>query len=75
MVNNKIRLVTRHRRAPVGNHSKPIELWSDKVVNQKIHYIHMNPVVAGFVTSPEHWKYSSAKNYNGLADSQIEIDI
>jgi hypothetical protein len=35
----------------------------------------MNPVVAGFVTSPEHWKYSSAKNYNGLADSQIEIDI
>lgn len=57
------------------NHSKPIELWSDKVVKQKIHYIHMNPVVAGFVTSPEHWKYSSAKNYNGLADSQIEIDI
>ena len=57
------------------HHNKPIELWSDKVVNQKIYYVHMNPVRAGFVTSPEHWKYSSAKNYNGLADSQIVIDI
>jgi REP element-mobilizing transposase RayT len=57
------------------HHNKPIELWSDKVVNQKIYYVHMNPVRAGFVTSPEHWKYSSAKNYNGLADSQIAIDI
>lgn len=57
------------------HHNKPIELWSDKVVNQKIYYVHMNPVRAGFVTSPEHWKYSSAKNYNRLADSQIVIDI
>lgn len=41
----------------------PIELWSDKVIAQKIHYIHLNPVRAGLVAEPEHWLYSSASNY------------
>ena len=44
-------------------HNKPIELWRGKVIKQKIDYIHNNPVVAGFVTNPIDWKYSSAKNY------------
>ena len=45
-------------------HNKPIELWSNKVIKQKIEYIHNNPVVQGFVTEPTAWKYSSARNYN-----------
>ncbi|TCI85058.1 REP-associated tyrosine transposase [Tenacibaculum sp. M341] len=45
------------------HHNKPIELWSEKVIKQKIDYIHNNPVKSGFVTSPEDWKYSSAKNF------------
>jgi len=55
-------------------HNKPIELWSNKVIEQKLDYIHNNPVESGFVTEPHHWKYSSAKNY---ADEigQIEIDL
>jgi len=44
-------------------HNKPIELWSNKVIKQKIDYIHNNPVEAGFVIEPMHWKYSSARNY------------
>ncbi len=28
-------------------------------------YIHFNPVKAGFVHKPEHWRYSSAVNYLG----------
>ena len=44
---------------------KPIELWTDKVIKQKIDYIHNNPVVSGFVTYPVDWKYSSARNYQG----------
>ena len=31
-------------------HNKPIELWSDKVIQQKIDYIHNNTVESGFVT-------------------------
>ncbi|MEW7281052.1 transposase [Aquimarina sp. 2201CG1-2-11] len=54
-------------------HNKPIELWTDKVIKQKIDYIHNNPVVTGFVTNPVDWKYSSARNYQN-DHTVIEID-
>ena len=44
-----------------GNH--PIELYTPKVIRQKLNYIHRNPVVAGIVDSPEHYLNSSASNY------------
>ncbi|MCB0758536.1 MAG: transposase [Flavobacteriales bacterium] len=40
--------------------SHPTELWSDHVIDQKIRYIHMNPVVSNIVTDPEHYWMSSA---------------
>jgi len=43
----------------------PIELWSPKVTNEKINYIHNNPVEAGLVHIPEKYAYSSAKDYSG----------
>jgi putative transposase len=55
-------------------HNKPIELWSAAVIDQKIDYIHNNPVEAGFVSEPEHWKYSSAIDYSG-EKGLLEIDI
>ncbi|MFL1013667.1 REP-associated tyrosine transposase [Flavisericum labens] len=45
------------------HHNKPIELWSEKVIKQKVDYIHNNPVESGFVINPVDWKYSSAKNF------------
>lgn len=45
--------------------NKPIELWSNKVIQEKIHYIHQNPVVAGLVFKPEDYVYSSAIDYAG----------
>ena len=45
--------------------NKPIEIWSEKVMLQKIEYIHMNPVVAGFVDRPEFWRHSSATDFSG----------
>ena len=45
--------------------NKPIELWSPEVIDQKVEYIHNNPVVGGFVTEPHYWRYSSAVDYNG----------
>lgn len=55
------------------HHNKPIELWSIKVIKQKINYIHNNPVKSGFVTNAEDWKYSSAKNFMD-DDTVLEID-
>lgn len=46
-------------------HNKPIELWSNEVIEQKVNYIHNNPVVSGFVVNAEDWKYSSAKTFVG----------
>ena len=54
-------------------HNKPIELWSSDVIDQKVDYIHNNPVVSGFVNEPEHWKYSSALDYSG-GKGLLEID-
>lgn len=46
-------------------HNKPIELWSNEVIEQKIDYILNNPIAAGFVTEVCDWKYSSAKTFSG----------
>lgn len=45
--------------------NKPIELWSNEVIQQKIDYIHNNPVEEGIVFRPEDYKYSSASDYAG----------
>jgi REP element-mobilizing transposase RayT len=45
--------------------NKPIELWSNKVIQQKIDYIHNNPVTEGIVFRPEDYQYSSAPDYAG----------
>ena len=43
----------------------PIELWSNAVIDQKIDYVHCNPVAAGIVEKPEEYIYSSARDYCG----------
>lgn len=54
--------------------NKPIELWSAEVIDQKVEYIHNNPVVSGFVTEAYHWRYSSAVDYSG-GKGVLEIDF
>lgn len=54
--------------------NKPIELWTLKVFEQKLNYIHNNPVISGFVTNPVDWKYSSARNYATNDHTILEID-
>ncbi|CAM3948852.1 transposase [Mucilaginibacter galii] len=45
--------------------SHPIELWSNEVMQQKLDYLHNNPVTAGWVDEPHHYLYSSARDYVG----------
>ena len=40
--------------------SHPIEIYSSAVYEQKVEYIHNNPVSAGMVTEPQHYRLSSA---------------
>lgn len=55
------------------HNNKPVELWSAAVIDQKVDYIHNNPVTSGFVSEPWHWKYSSAIDYSG-GKGILEID-
>ncbi len=46
-------------------HNQPIELSDNSMLDQKLDYLHMNPVVSGFVSESEHWRWSSAIDYTG----------
>ena len=46
-----------------------IELKTNKVYRQKLDYIHLNPVKAGFCKLPEEYKYSSALFYETGIDN------
>jgi putative transposase len=53
--------------------SHPIQLSTGEMMNQRLHYIHNNPVEAGFVCEPQHWKYSSAHDYCGGTQGLIDL--
>ncbi len=46
--------------------SHPQILFTEDVLRQKLEYIHYNPVKRGYVDLPEHWRYSSARNYQDI---------
>ncbi|WP_293303070.1 transposase [Pedobacter sp. UBA4863] len=43
----------------------PIELWDNYMKEQKLNYLHQNPVMSGFVSKAEDYLYSSAIDYCG----------
>ena len=54
--------------------NQPIELFSNKVIEQKLDYLHNNPVEAGIVDFAEDYIYSSARNYAGK-EGLIEVEL
>ena len=48
-------------------------IFNDAMMREKLDYIHANPVKRGYVSLPEHWRYSSAANYAGL-NALMDID-
>src|ERR1700677_4605014 len=41
----------------------PQEISGDAMAEQKVDYIHNNPVLRGWVVAQEHWRYSSAHEW------------
>ena len=54
-----------------GSHAEMI--LHEAMMREKLDYIHNNPVKRGYVDKPEHWRYSSARNYLGQ-EGLIVID-
>jgi putative transposase len=51
----------------------PEEVRTQTFFEQKLNYIHQNPIRAGFVEEAVHWKYSSAGFY--YADKQSPVPV
>ena len=43
------------------------QILNDKMMNERINYIHNNPIKRGYVDEAVHWRYSSARDYEGCA--------
>ena len=52
----------------------PQEIRSRPVLEQKLRYLHENPVRKGLVVSPDQWWYSSAAEYAGGLDVCLKMD-
>lgn len=55
-----------------NNH--PIELYNNFMIDQKLEYLHNNPVKAEFVYAAEQYPYSSACDYHGIKGF-LEIEL
>ncbi len=51
----------------------PVEMATAELMQQRINYIHNNPVRAGFVVQPEHWLWSSAHDYCGGTQGLLDM--
>ncbi|NJN28801.1 MAG: transposase, partial [Cyclobacteriaceae bacterium] len=43
----------------------PVELGTNEMMEQRLDYLHENPVKEGWVDNPQDYLYSSARDYAG----------
>ncbi len=55
-------------------HNHPIELNTMPMIEQRLAYIHDNPVEAGFVDDPTAWRWSSCRAYETGIEGEVVID-
>ena len=68
----RLKRISRYKVWQDGNH--PIELDSNEMLDQKLDYIHENPVKQGIVYQAEDYCYSSAIDYCG-GHGLIEVNL
>ena len=76
-------LFEKHGKANSSNHrfqiwqheNHPFLLESEFFYNQRLNYLHYNPVVTGFVSEPYHWLYSSTNEYFNGIKGLLELEI
>jgi len=56
-------------------HSHPIELDTNAMMDQRLNYIHLNPVAAGFINDPSTWIWSSCADYEKDEVGKLKLHI
>lgn len=51
---------------------QPKQIINEKMMRDRINYIHNNPIKRGYVDEAIHWRYSSARDYEGF-DGLLDI--
>lgn len=59
----KLKRIKHYKVWQDGTH--PIHLENNLMIDQRLNYLHNNPVKAGIVNQAEHYTYSSAIDYSG----------
>ena len=54
--------------------NRPIQLSTNEMIDQRLEYIHQNPVKEELVWEPEHYAFSSAINYSGKR-GLLEVEL
>lgn len=73
---SKLQLEVKNRDHAVWQKdSSAIDLFSSKFLQQKLKYIHMNPVRAGLCASPEQWMWSSYRAYFPKIAPDVPIPV
>ncbi|MEO2047922.1 MAG: hypothetical protein ABGX16_15290 [Pirellulales bacterium] len=52
----------------------PFNLYSQKKAEEKLDYMHLNPVTAGLVEGVVDWKWSSARHYHLNEPSVVPME-
>ena len=52
---------------------QPKLIQSEEMMRDRINYVHNNPVKRGYIDEAQHWRYSSARDYEGI-NGLIEIE-
>ena len=68
----RLKRISKYKVWQDGNH--PMMLFNNKIIWQKLNYIHNNPVKAGIVLKAEDYMFSSARNYAELS-SFIDVEL
>ncbi|WP_375581401.1 transposase [Marivirga tractuosa] len=69
----KLKRIKSNKMWQDGN--RPIELDNNFLLQQKLDYIHNNPVESEIVEEAVDYKYSSAKEYAGIRKGLLEIEL
>ncbi len=66
-----------HQHSVWHHHSDSLEIFGEETFRQKVEYIHMNPVKAGFVSEAKDYLYSSVRLWDGEArpDEPLATDL
>jgi putative transposase len=70
----KDKRITNYKFWQESNHAIELDPFRPHIIDQKLNYIHYNPVEAGIVDRPEDYLYSSARDYSGTR-GLVKIEI